>query len=414
MRNHAITTLLSGKKYLLLQGPMGPFFSELAQWLESLDREAVNVIFNGGDRFYCRKRRNLTYLKTPIEFPTWLERTHKNYEFDTILCFGDCRHLHQEAKRWAKGKNIRFIAFEEGYVRPHFITAEEGGVNAFSSLPRDPAFYRSLPDVPAEVEESLQCSTVKRITHAALYYLAGWMCRNEFHQYRHHKSFSPWYEARCWIRAYWRKHRYDFLQRSVLSRLQSELAQRYYLTILQVYNDSQIQYHSPYSDVRDYIEEVITSFAEKAPLDVFLVIKHHPMDRGHRLYRPLIKRLCDVYNLADRVIYVHDLPMPDLLKYAKAVVTINSTAGISALTHEKPLIVMGEALYDITGMTYQGDLDNFWITDFQPDRALFKKFRAHMIATTQINAVYYGQRKEGKKGDMRFVLDRITKRQDAA
>lgn len=36
MDSKALTTLLSGKKYLLLQGPMGPFFSDLAQWLESL------------------------------------------------------------------------------------------------------------------------------------------------------------------------------------------------------------------------------------------------------------------------------------------------------------------------------------------------------------------------------------------
>ncbi|WP_250313331.1 capsular polysaccharide export protein, LipB/KpsS family, partial [Escherichia coli] len=35
--------------------------------------------------------------------------------------------------------------FEEGYLRPQFITVEEGGVNAYSSLPRDPDFYRKLP-----------------------------------------------------------------------------------------------------------------------------------------------------------------------------------------------------------------------------------------------------------------------------
>lgn len=30
---------------------MGPFFSDVAEWLESLGRNAVNVVFNGGDRF---------------------------------------------------------------------------------------------------------------------------------------------------------------------------------------------------------------------------------------------------------------------------------------------------------------------------------------------------------------------------
>lgn len=54
MQGNALTILLSGKKYLLLQGPMGPFFNDVAEWLESLGRNAVNVVFNGGDRFYCR------------------------------------------------------------------------------------------------------------------------------------------------------------------------------------------------------------------------------------------------------------------------------------------------------------------------------------------------------------------------
>jgi capsular polysaccharide export protein len=67
--------------------------------------------------------------------------------------------------------------------------------------------------------------------------------------------------------------------------------------------------------------------------------------------------------------------MPELLTHAKAVVTINSTAGISALVHNKPLKVMGNALYDIKGMTYQGHLHQFWTADFKPDMKLFKKFR---------------------------------------
>ncbi|MGS3011852.1 capsular polysaccharide export protein, LipB/KpsS family, partial [Escherichia coli] len=111
------------------------------------------------------------------------------------------------------------------------------------------------------------------------------------------------------------------------------------------------------------------------PKESYLVIKHHPMDRGHRLYRTLIKRLSKEYGLGERVISVHDLPMPELLRHAKAVVTINSAAGISALIHNKPLNVMGNALYDIKGLTYQVHLHQFWQADFKPDMKLFKKFR---------------------------------------
>lgn len=396
MDSKALATLLSGNKYLLLQGPMGPFFSDLSEWLEFLGREAVNVVFNGGDRRYSRKREYLLYQQTAKEFPTWLKGTRQEYDFDTIVCFGDCRPLHQAAKRWAQAKGVRFFAFEEGYLRPHYITLEQNGVNAYSSLPREAEFYRSLPKMTVPEIKQFKPSTASRYWHAAAYYIAGWTSRDEFPNYQHHKSFSPWYEARCWIRAAWRKKLYAFEQRNVLGQLQTELNQRYYLAILQVYNDSQIRSHSPYKDVRDYINEVMHSFAKKAPETEFLVFKHHPMDRGHRLYTPLIRQLGKKYGIAKRVIYVHDLPMPELLTHAKAVVTINSTAGISALIHNKPLKVMGNALYDIKGITYQGHLNQFWQTDFTPDMQLFKQFRLYLLENTQINAVYYGGYKHSK------------------
>lgn len=117
MQGNALTVLLSGKKYLLLQGPMGPFFNDVAEWL-SLGRNAVNVVFNGGDRFYCRNRQYQAYYQTPKEFPDWLRDLHRQYDFDTILCFGDCRPLHKEAKRWATSKGSAFWHLKRGiYVR---------------------------------------------------------------------------------------------------------------------------------------------------------------------------------------------------------------------------------------------------------------------------------------------------------
>lgn len=389
MKNKALQTLLAGRRYLLLQGPMGPFFNDVAHWLETLDREAVNVVFNGGDRFYCLHREYLSFTDTPQEFPAWLKDTWADYPFDTILCFGDCRPLHQSARHWAKAKGVRFLAFEEGYLRPHFITIEEGGVNAFSSIPRDAEFYRSLPvKEPAKVQP-MKPSAAKRYWHAAWYYFVGWRNRREFPRYRHHKSFSPLYEARCWTRAWWRKQWYGLKQRHILDKLQTALDGRYYLAILQVYNDSQIRHHSPYKDVRDYINDVMYSFSTKAPSTAFLVIKHHPMDRGHRLYSVLVKQLGKKYGVGHRVIYIHDLPMPELLTHAKAVITINSTVGLSALIHNKPLKVMGNALYDMKGLTYQGHLHQFWNADFRPDMKLFKKFRGYLLENTQMNAVYY-------------------------
>lgn len=342
--SEAIKKLLKGKQFLLLQGPMGPFFNDMAYWLESLGREAVNVVFNGGDRFYCRKRKYLAFMQTEKEFSAWLNQVKRDYDFDTILCFGDCRTLHKVAKGWAHTQGVRFFVFEEGYLRPNFITLEEGGVNGNSSLPRDAEFYRQLLAQPAAKIEACYPSKIRRMTHASWYYFISWYYRHTFNQYCHHKPFSPWREATYWFRAGWRKTLYQFKQRHILNRLMVDLDQCYYLAILQVYNDSQIEHHSPYNDVRDYIREVMCSFAHHAPADTYLVIKHHPMDCGHRNYAALINELCKRLNIIDRIVYIHDLPLRELISHAQGVVTINSTAGILALMHGKRLKVMGEAL----------------------------------------------------------------------
>ncbi len=50
---------------------------------------------------------------------------------------------------------------------------------------------------------------------------------------------------------------------------------------------------------------------------------------------------------------------------------------------------MGDALYDIKGLTFQGHLNQFWQTNFKPDMRLFNKYRAYLLNNTQINANYY-------------------------
>jgi hypothetical protein len=48
-----------------------------------------------------------------------------------------------------------------------------------------------------------------------------------------------------------------------------------------------------------------------------------------------------------RVRYVCDVHLPSLLKKSLGLITINSTTGLQALFHAKPVKVMGSAIYDI-------------------------------------------------------------------
>ena len=73
-------------------------------------------------------------------------------------------------------------------------------------------------------------------------------------------------------------------------------------------------------------------------------------------------------------------------------VTVNSTVGLSALGHSRPVKVLGSALYDVPGLTFQGALDSFWQTAQGPDPALLSAFRRVLIHDTQINGSFHTAR----------------------
>jgi capsular polysaccharide export protein len=383
--------LLQCNRVLMLQGPMGTFFNRVAAWLNEQGVEVKKINFSGGDWLFHRKLDAVSYKGELAAFPAFLRDFLLEHDIDGIVCFGDCRHYHVAAKPVADALGVPFFVFEEGYVRPDYITLECGGVNAHSSMPRSAAFYRALPDV--EIPKPLPA--YPRFSRAArsamLYYATSRVLKPLFPNYVHHKKLSVRYEARNWCRSFARKHLNRWRDKPVMETLLNDYDGKYFAVALQVYNDSQIRSHSQYEDVRDFIREVMASFAAGARDDHHLVFKHHPMDRGQREYRKLIQSLCEDLGVTGRVHYVHDVHLPTLLRRSRGVVTINSTVGLSALYHEKPLKVMGRAMYDIEGLTFQGALTQFWTAAPTFDPVLWRRFRAYMVTQTQMNGAFYGR-----------------------
>lgn len=383
--------LLQCRKVLMLQGPMGTFFNRVAAWLGEQGIEVKKINFNGGDWFFHRKLDAVDYKGKLRDFPDFLRRFMVEHRIDGVVCFGDCRHYHMAARPVVEGMGLPFFVFEEGYVRPDYITLECGGVNAHSSLPRSPAFYRALPDRPVPKPEAAYPCFRRGAWSAMFYYGAGRLLGARYPHYQHHKKFSIAYEARNWCRAWVRKHLNRHRDAPVMETLLNEHDGEYFAVALQVYNDSQVRVHSDYPDVRDFIREVVASFAAGANPRHQLVFKHHPMDRGQRDYRRLIDALCVEHGVSGRVHYVHDVHLPTLLRHARGVVTINSTVGLSALYHAKPLKLMGRALYDMEGLTYQGTLAEFWSAEHSIDWELWRRFRTYLITQTQLNGAFYGR-----------------------
>jgi len=382
---------LPAKRVLLLQGPVGPFFRRLAKLLQAAGAEVHKVNFNGGDCLFYPTDA-ITWRGHPGDWPQFLARLLEQRRIDIVLLFGDCRPIHRAARAVAQQHGVKVGAFEEGYLRPNFITFEQFGVNGYSRIPRRAEFYRHLPCRPATAERDVGSTFRYAALWSVFYYLAAAIGRPWFPHYRHHRRLAL-SELFPWLRSAWRKALHRFTERAMLGLLTNALHRKFYLVPLQMSLDSQVRQHSDFRSVARFIRHVVRSFAERAPADASLVIKHHPLDRGFHDYSRLIGRLRAQFRLGARLLYVHDQHLPTLFESMRGAVVINSTAGLSALSHDAPVKVCGVAIYDVRGLTFQGSLDDFWLEadSFRPDPDLLRRFRAHLIERTQINGSFYAR-----------------------
>jgi len=386
---------VKGKNILLLQGPMGRFFNILDHKFMRHGAKTFRIGLNAGDEYFADATHFTPFRGRIEEWSSFIKGYYQKHHIDMIFVFGDCRFYQTKAIKIAKKMKMKVFVFEEGYIRPDFVTLEENGVNDNSILPRNRAFYDAL-----EYHDKMECNK-KNIRHigntykemalqAIVYYVVANLFFLKYPYYHHHRTFSSLLEAFYGVRNFIRKNIYKLKEFNANALYQTQLSKKYYFVALQTFEDFQILHHSDYGSIEEFIEEVVESFAKHAPKDTRLVFKHHPMDRGKKDYTAFIKARAQKHGCEMRVKSVHDLHLPTLLKNAIGTITINSTVGISALFHKTPTLCLGRSFYDIEGLTSKGvALDDFWQNHKNVDSELFNKFRCYLIQTTQINGSFY-------------------------
>ena len=382
-------SIFKGRRVLLLQGPLGPFFSRLAFDLKQAGAIVFKIDFNGGDWAFS-PWGSIAFRGEASAWPAFFERILEEHRIDMVLLFGDCRSMHRVAHEIAARRGIELGVFEEGYVRPDYITLERFGVNGHSQISRDPDFY--LNTTPREVPPTSEVGSSfwQAAKWAVLYYLASALLYPFFRHYQHHRPLTLC-DGLPWLRGTWRKHFFAHKEKGILKELVTTRSRQFFLVALQVHNDAQVHVHSDFDSVAAFIEEVVASFVQFAPHGTDLVIKHHPLDRGYHDHSRLINSLLQKYGVLERVCYIHDQHLPTLLENARGVVLVNSTVGLSALHYGTPLMVCGSAIYDMQGLTYQGSLHTFWseAQTMSMDRELYERFRNYLIEYTQLNGSFY-------------------------
>jgi len=378
---------------LILQGPAAPFFRRLAAALEAGGARVLKVNICGGDAVFWR-RPAIAFRGRLPEWPGFLAGLIDSERVTDIVLFGDCRPHHVVAVELARRRGLRLHLFEEGYLRPGWITCEPWGVNGHSDLPRRPATILAMAQRPEPLPEAA-APVPSYFLHRAVWdvlWTAGLIVLMPlFPHYRHHALDHPLVEYAGWlgrfVRAPWARRR----AREVMDRLAGGKG-RYYLHALQLDTDFQIRTHSRYRDTLDAAAEIIASFARSADRSARLVVKLHPLDVRPARKRRRIEELAVAHGVADRVDFIDGGDLELLVDGARGVVVVNSTVGQFAMERGRPVKALGTAVFDLPGLTFQGGLDRFWAEGQPPRRDLLEAFRRLVVARTQIRGSFFSLR----------------------
>lgn len=385
---------------LLLQGPVGPFFSKLGRYWRNRGANVTKVNFNSGDDLFYPPMGDsvIQYKGRQSHWPQFLTSVLIERTIRAVFIFGDCRDIHQPAHSLCQALGIDVFVFEEGYIRPHRFTLEKSGVNhrsRMSQMDMDTIHKQREAHYEPPIKQHYPSSYWYMVRWALAYWFQSVRNQSHYPNYTHHRQLNTRMGLR-WTKAFLRYWVYKLTEYPVRHRLlharKKNTKSGYFLLPLQVHDDSQMTAHSDFKSIEEVIERVISSFSihiQESKRSDILLIKHHPMDRGHTNFRQFVRDTAQLYRLEHRIIYVHDISLPALLGKVAGCITVNSTIGLQALYRNVPTINLGRSFYDKPGITFQGTLDQFWSSEAKVDERKIKAFRNYLLHHTQVNGSLY-------------------------
>jgi capsular polysaccharide export protein len=312
------------------------------------------------------------------EWPVFIDKFLREHRITDLVLFGDCRPYHVSAHGVAGIRGVRTHVLEEGYLRPHWMTLEREGVNARSTLSRDKNWFqaeaRRLPPEPPL--PPITASFRRRARDSYWYYHAVCTGRLRFPHYRSHRSGPIIREGFGWLwKFFWQKRE----RRRSAQVLRTLKGKSLFVLPLQLSGDYQIRAHSPFPDMRSAASYVIESFAANAPADEHLLLKAHPLDCSFFHWSRFVVYHARRLGLQRRLHYVDGGNLERLVSRARGLVCVNSTSATLALARDTPVCTIGEAIYDMPGLTHPGHLDTFWTHPTPPEPGLYKDFRRVLV-----------------------------------
>ncbi len=369
------------------------------------------VGFNQGDQAFWPAA---TYIPHPGgDWPAHLAQILHDKGVTDIVLYGDTRPVHAQAIAMAGARGLTVHVFEEGYLRPYWVTYERGGTNGHSRLmqmtlpdlvDRQPALAGSATSVPPVWGDMRQHMFWGAIYHGLV--MAGaW----HYPDHQPHRGVTVGREFRLYLQRFLLLplHRWE---RMLATWRINRGRFPYHLVLLQLEHDASFQAHSPFRTMTEFLAQVVAGFAAGAPSHHHLVFKAHPLEDGRAPIARDIRALARQHGLTGRVHFVRGGKLAQLLDTAETAVTVNSTAGQQALWRGLPLRIFGQAVYGKPEFVSMQALPEFFAAPKPPDVVAYRVFRAYLLATSQLPGGFYSA--AGRQRLLRGVVDKLLSDQD--
>jgi capsular polysaccharide export protein len=119
----------SGRFFLFVGGPFGPFFRKVSRILKDQGADVLHVHMHGADWLDWGFADAVTYRGRPEDWREWLISLLDRNPVTDVVTYGDCGRYSQVLLDEADKRGLIRHVYELGYVRPHYITLDRNGVN---------------------------------------------------------------------------------------------------------------------------------------------------------------------------------------------------------------------------------------------------------------------------------------------
>ncbi len=403
----------ANRRFLFLQGPHGPWFHRLGRMLIAAGAQVWRVGFNLGDRVFWPGPGYIPFHGRVEDWPATVADLLTSHAITDLVLYGDTRPIHAEAIRIARDRGLTVHVFEEGYLRPYWVTYERDGANGHSRLMElsvaemQAALARidiDLPDAPAIWGDMRQHMFWGALYHG--FVLGGF---RSYRNFRPHRALTVRQEFLLYLRRFLLMPLHRIERRIATGRIRRG-GFPYHLAILQLEHDASFRDHSPFTSMTEFLALVMDGFAKGAPPHHHLVFKAHPLEDGRIPLASDICRLAREHGLESRVHFVRGGKLAQLLNDARSAVAVNSTAGQQALWRGLPLRVFGAAVYAKPEFVSSLPLDQFFAAAERPDTRAYRDYRHFLLETSQIAGGFYSSR--GRRALLRQVVDMLLSAED--